>query len=163
MAIPEPFLDELLDRTDIVDLVSESVRLTQKGRNYWGLCPFHSEKTPSFSVSADKRIFKCFGCGKGGGAINFVMELDNLSFREAVEVLAKRVGMEVPDSGPSAGMRERREKLLELNKQGRPDLPQVAVRSRGGGGTGLSAKAWAVPLHPDQLRAGLRSQQLGTP
>ena len=117
MAIPEPFLDELLDRTDIVDLVSESVRLTQKGRNYWGLCPFHSEKTPSFSVSADKRIFKCFGCGKGGGAINFVMELDNLSFREAVEVLAKRVGMEVPDSGPSAGMRERREKLLELNKQ----------------------------------------------
>lgn len=104
MAIPEPFLDELLDRTDIVDLVSESVRLTQKGRNYWGLCPFHSEKTPSFSVSADKRIFKCFGCGKGGGAINFVMELDNLSFREAVEVLAKRVGMEVPDSGPSAGM-----------------------------------------------------------
>ena len=78
MPIPERFLDELIARTDIVDLVSESVRLTKKGRNYWGLCPFHSEKTPSFSVSADKQIFKCFGCGKGGGAINFVMEMENL-------------------------------------------------------------------------------------
>ena len=88
MAIPDRFLDELIARTDIVDLVSESVRLTKKGRNYWGLCPFHSEKTPSFSVSADKQIYKCFGCGKGGGAINFVMELDNLPFRDAVALLA---------------------------------------------------------------------------
>ena len=63
MAIPDRFLDELIARTDIVDLVSESVRLTKKGRNYWGLCPFHSEKTPSFSVSADNQIYKCFGCG----------------------------------------------------------------------------------------------------
>ena len=67
MPIPERFLDELIARTDIVDLVGEYVRLTKKGRNYWGLCPFHSEKTPSFSVSPDKQIFKCFGCGKGGG------------------------------------------------------------------------------------------------
>ena len=74
MAIPERFVDELVARTDIVDLVSEYVRLNKKGRNYWGLCPFHSEKTPSFSVSADKQIYKCFGCGKGGGAINFVMD-----------------------------------------------------------------------------------------
>ena len=118
MAIPEQFLDELLSRTDLVDLVSESVRLTKKGNSYWGCCPFHSEKTPSFHVVPDRQIYKCFGCGKGGGAINFVMELENLSFREAVEVLAKRAGMEVPDSGgPSAGMRARREKLLELNRQ----------------------------------------------
>lgn len=117
MAIPDRFLDELIARTDIVDLVSESVRLTKKGRNYWGLCPFHSEKTPSFSVSADKQIYKCFGCGKGGGAINFVMELDNLPFRDAVAVLAKRAGLEVPDSGYSAGAKERREKLLTINKQ----------------------------------------------
>lgn len=117
MAIPERFLDELIARTDIVDLVSESVRLTKKGRNYWGLCPFHSEKTPSFSVSADKQIYKCFGCGKGGGAINFVMELDNLPFRDAVVLLAKRAGLEVPDSGYSAGAKERREKLLAINKQ----------------------------------------------
>lgn len=117
MAIPERFVDELVARTDIVDLVSEYVRLTKKGRNYWGLCPFHSEKTPSFSVSADKQIFKCFGCGKGGGAINFVMEMDNLPFIDAVKLLAKRVNMEVPETGFSPGMRERREKLLEINKQ----------------------------------------------
>lgn len=117
MAIPDRFLDELIARIDIVDLVSESVRLTKKGRNYWGLCPFHSEKTPSFSVSADKQIYKCFGCGKGGGAINFVMELDNLPFRDAVALLAKRAGLEVPGSGSSAGAKERREKLLTINKQ----------------------------------------------
>ena len=118
MAIPEQFLDELIARTDLVDLVSESVHLTKKGSSYWGCCPFHSEKTPSFHVVPDRQIYKCFGCGKGGGAINFVMEMENLSFREAVEVLAKRVGMEVPDAGgPSAGMRERREKLLEINRQ----------------------------------------------
>ena len=109
MPIPERFLDELIARTDIVDLVGEYVRLTKKGRNYWGLCPFHSEKTPSFSVSPDKQIFKCFGCGKGGGAINFIMELDSLPFRDAVGVLAKRVNLEVPDTGGfSAGMKERR-------------------------------------------------------
>ncbi len=117
MAIPERFIDELVARTDIVDLVSEYVRLTKKGRNYWGLCPFHSEKTPSFSVSADKQIYKCFGCGKGGGAINFMMEMDNLPFLDAVKVLAKRVNMQVPETGSSPGMREQREKLLEINKQ----------------------------------------------
>ena len=92
MPIPERFLDELMARTDIVDLVSESVRLTKKGNSYWGCCPFHSEKTPSFHVVPDRQMYKCFGCGKGGGAINYVMELENLSFREAVEVLAKRAG-----------------------------------------------------------------------
>ena len=118
MAIPDQFLDELLARTDIVDLVSESVRLTKKGNSYWGCCPFHSEKTPSFHVVPDRQIFKCFGCGKGGGAINFVMELESLPFRDAVAVLAKRAGMSVPDlGGPTAGMRERRDRLLEINRQ----------------------------------------------
>ena len=116
MAIPERFIDELVTRTDIVDLVSEYVRLNKKGRNYWGLCPFHSEKTPSFSVSADKQIYKCFGCGKGGGAINFVMEVDNLPYIDAVKVLAKRANLEVPETGSNPGMRERRQKLLEINK-----------------------------------------------
>ena len=118
MAIPGRFLDDLIARTDLVDLVSESVRLTKKGNSYWGCCPFHSEKTPSFHVVPDRQIYKCFGCGKGGGAINFVMELENLPYRDAVAVLAKRVGMEVPESrGDSPGMRERREKMLEMNKQ----------------------------------------------
>lgn len=118
MAVPERFLDELIARTDLVDLVSETVRLTKKGRNYWGLCPFHSEKTPSFSVSADKQIFKCFGCGKGGGAINFVMEMENLPFWDAVVLLSKRAGMEVPERNTySTGMKERREKLLTINRE----------------------------------------------
>ena len=134
MAIPDRFLDELIARIDIVDLVSESVRLTKKGRNYWGLCPFHSEKTPSFSVSADKQIYKCFGCGKGGGAINFVMELDNLPFRDAVALLAKRAGLEVPDSGSSAGAKERREKLLTINKQAARTFPRWLYAPEGADG-----------------------------
>ena len=118
MPIPEQFLDELMMRTDLVDLVSESVHLTKKGNSYWGCCPFHSEKTPSFHVVPDRQIYKCFGCGKGGGAINFVMEMENISFREAVEVLAKRAGMTVPETGGhSPGMRERREKMLDINRQ----------------------------------------------
>ena len=119
MPIPERFLDELIARTDIVDLVPESVRLTKKGNSYWGCCPFHSEKTPSFHVVPDRQMYKCFGCGKGGGAINFVMEMENLPFRDAVEVLAKRAGLEMPadTGGPSAGARARREKLLAINKQ----------------------------------------------
>ena len=118
MPIPERFLDELVARTDIVDLVSESVHLTKKGNSYWGCCPFHSEKTPSFHVVPDRQIYKCFGCGKGGGAINYVMELENLSFRDAVAVLAKRAGMEVPQTaGLSPDGRARREKLLTINKQ----------------------------------------------
>ncbi len=117
MALPDHFLDELIARTDLVDLVSQSVHLTKKGNSYWGCCPFHSEKTPSFHVVPDRQIYKCFGCGKGGGAINFVMELENLSFREAVEVLAKRAGMAVPQWGASPGARERREKLLTINRE----------------------------------------------
>ena len=118
MAIPEQFLDELVARTDIVDLVSESVRLTKKGNSYWGCCPFHSEKTPSFHVLPDRQMYKCFGCGRGGGVINYVMELENLPFRDAVAVLAKRAGMEVPEiGGPSAGMQERRKKILDMNRQ----------------------------------------------
>lgn len=118
MPLPERFLDELIARTDIVDLVGESVRLTKKGSSYWGCCPFHSEKTPSFHVVPDRQIYKCFGCGKGGGVINFVMEMENLPFRDAVAVLAKRAGMAMPEmEGPSSGMRERREKILEMNRK----------------------------------------------
>lgn len=118
MPLPDRFLDELLSRTDIVDLVSESVRLTKKGNSYWGCCPFHSEKTPSFHVVPDRQMYKCFGCGKGGGAISYVMELENLPFRDAVAVLAQRAGMPMPETGRSVpGARERRDKLLEINKQ----------------------------------------------
>lgn len=118
MPLPERFLDELIARTDIVDLVSESVRLTKKGNSWWGCCPFHGEKTPSFHVLPDRQIYKCFGCGKGGGVVRYVMELENLSFQDAVTVLARRAGMAVPEfGGASPGARERREKILEMNRQ----------------------------------------------
>ena len=117
MAIPESFLDELVARTDIVELVGGYVRLIKRsGSNMFGLCPFHSEKTPSFSVSSDKQIYHCFGCQKGGGAINFVMEIENLEFRDAVEFLAKRAGMTMPDEGAPDEFLHKRRRMLELNR-----------------------------------------------
>ena len=116
MAFPEKFITELKDRSDIVDVVSGYVRLTKRsGANLFGLCPFHSEKTPSFSVSPDKQIYHCFGCGKGGGVINFIMEIENLSYPEAVEFLAKRAGMQMPEEVDGAESR-RRARMLALNR-----------------------------------------------
>lgn len=116
MAFPEAFLQELVEKNDIVDVVSGYVRLTKRsGANQFGLCPFHSEKTPSFSVSPDRQIYHCFGCGKGGGVINFIMEIENLSFPEAVEFLAKRVGMPIPEEENSAESKRRR-RMLDLNR-----------------------------------------------
>ncbi len=117
MAIPEHFLDDLNGRLNIVDVVSAYLPLTKKGGNYWGLCPFHHEKTPSFSVSESKQIFHCFGCGKGGGPIRFVMEMDSLSFPEAVRKLAGQAGLEVPDDGGDSAWRGKRKRILELNRE----------------------------------------------
>ena len=116
MAFSESFLTELTERNDIVDVVSGYVRLGKKsGSNMFGLCPFHSEKTPSFSVSPDKQIYHCFGCGKGGGVINFIMEIENLSFPEAVEFLAKRAGMPIPEEENDRESRKR-SRMLALNR-----------------------------------------------
>ena len=118
MSIPDSFLDELNSRLSIVDVVSSYVTLNKRGANYWGLCPFHREKTPSFSVNEEKQIFHCFGCGKGGGAIRFVMEMENLSFPDAVRRLAQRAGMEVPEEDRGdRNSRERRKRVLELNRE----------------------------------------------
>ena len=115
-AFPETFLTELTERSDIVEVVSSYVRLTKRsGSNLFGLCPFHSEKTPSFSVSPDKQIYHCFGCGKGGGVINFIMEIENLSFPEAVEFLARRANMPVPEQADDRESKKR-SRMLALNK-----------------------------------------------
>ncbi|MDE6107429.1 MAG: DNA primase [Oscillospiraceae bacterium] len=114
--IPERFIDELISRSDIADVVGDYVHLTPKGGNMWGLCPFHSEKTPSFSVNRDRQIYKCFGCGKGGGAINFIMAMENLSYPEAIRFLAKKQGMEVPaESGESEDRRKKVQRAIEAN------------------------------------------------
>ena len=116
MAIPESFLDALTERCDIADVVSRYVPLTRKGGNLFGLCPFHNEKTPSFSVSPEKQIYHCFGCGKGGGVVNFIMEIENLSFPEAVHFLADQVGMTVPEEGQDRELGIQRKRMLALNK-----------------------------------------------
>ncbi len=117
MAIPSAFLDELVARSDIVDVVSDYVTLTPKGGSYWGLCPFHGEKTASFHVLPDRQLYHCFGCGKGGGVISFVMELENLPYVDAVRLLAKRAGMEFPERDMDESSRRKRAKLLALNKE----------------------------------------------
>ena len=116
MAFPQSFMDELVARSDIVDVVGSYVQLSRKGSNLFGLCPFHSEKTGSFSVSPDKQIYHCFGCKKGGGAINFIMDVENLSFPEAVRFLAKRAGMEVPEEEGDREAARHRQRLLDLNR-----------------------------------------------
>ena len=94
--IPQSFIDDLLNRTDIVDVVSSRVQMKKAGKNYTACCPFHKEKTPSFSVSPDKQFYYCFGCGAGGNALGFIMDHDNLDFPQAVEELAKAASMEIP-------------------------------------------------------------------
>jgi len=116
MAFPQQFLDELISRSDIVDVVSSYVALAKKGSNYFGLCPFHNEKTGSFSVSPDKQIYHCFGCKHGGGVINFIMEIENLPFPDAVRFLAKRANMDVPEDSADRDAARRRKRLLDLNR-----------------------------------------------
>ena len=97
--IPQDTIDRIRDSADIVDVVSRHVDLTKRGRNFFGLCPFHNEKTPSFSVAPDKGIYHCFGCGNGGSALNFIMEIEKISFVEAVTQLGKELGIEIEFSG----------------------------------------------------------------
>src|SRR5258707_393770 len=112
MAFPPGFLDELRNRVSLADLVGRRVRLTRKGREYAGLCPFHNEKTPSFYVVEDKGFFHCFGCGAHGDAIGYVMRADNLDFVEAIERLAGEAGLAVPQSTPQERERAQRPKTL---------------------------------------------------
>ena len=117
MAIDDRFLEELTARCDIVDIVSRYVSLKKSGSNYFGLCPFHNEKTPSFSVAPDKQIFHCFGCGAGGGPIRFIMNAEGLGFQDAVRFLAKQYNMTVPETGQSPRQTHRRERVLAALKE----------------------------------------------
>ena len=116
MAFPENFIDELIQRNDIVDVVGSYVNLSKRsGQNYFGLCPFHNERTPSFAVNPSGQFYHCFGCGKGGGVINFIMEAENLPYPDAVAFLAKRAGMQMPEESQDRDAGRRR-RLLELNR-----------------------------------------------
>ena len=117
--IPQSFIDDLLSRADIVDVVDSRVTLKKTGKNYSGLCPFHKEKSPSFSVEPEKQFYYCFGCGAGGNAIGFVMNYENLDFPQAIESLATSMGIEVPreESAIAQQQREKNQGLYEILKK----------------------------------------------
>ena len=117
MAFPEAFIDELVARNPIEDVVGQHVNLRRSGANLFGLCPFHGEKTASFSVAPDKGIYYCFGCHKGGGVINFQMEIEGLSYPDAVRALAERVGMQVPEDEQYQSRYRQQERLWALHKE----------------------------------------------
>src|ERR1700680_1750646 len=112
MAFPPRFLDELRQRLSLADIVGRRGRLPKRGREYVGLCPFHNEKTPSFSVVEDKGFYHCFGCGAHGDVISFNMQTGSLSFPEAVEALAREAGLEVPKATPEERERAQRQTTL---------------------------------------------------
>ncbi len=120
MFYPEELVEEVRTRNDIVEVVSQYVKMTKKGSNYFGCCPFHNEKTPSFSVSPSRQMYYCFGCGAGGNVITFTMEYGNYTFPEAMKVLADRVGISLPEREATEEEKARaslRSRLLEVNKE----------------------------------------------
>lgn len=141
MPLPELFLQELKSRCDIVDVVSSYVNLKRRGRNMVGLCPFHSEKTPSFNLYPENGSFYCFGCGAGGDVITFVRRIENLDYMEAIRFLAQRAGLQVPENQVDDGLAKLKAKILEINRetaryfhkvllspQGRPGLDYLLNR-----------------------------------
>ena len=121
MRYSENLIEEVRERNDIVDVISNYVQLKKKGSTYFGLCPFHSEKSPSFSVTPAKQMYYCFGCGAGGNVYTFLMEYENFTFPEAVEYLAERCGMPLPkmeEESPEAKKEaDRKTSLLEIQKE----------------------------------------------
>lgn len=148
ISIPDHIIDEIRDRTDIVTVISDHVVLKKVGKNFKGLCPFHSEKTPSFSVSPDKRIYHCFGCGVGGNVFKFLMEIQSISFPEVLKVLAERAGIPLPrnssDNSTDPGHKER-ESLRKLNEAATRYFQSLLKNPEGG----LSARNYLTSRHFD--------------
>ena len=120
MYYPDSVIDEVRSRNDIVSVIGQYVSLKRAGSGYQGLCPFHSEKTPSFHVTPSRQTYKCFGCQKGGNVFTFVMEYENVTFPEAVRILASRAGYELPkqeETEYGAQLRTKKERMLALYKE----------------------------------------------
>ena len=148
ISIPDHIIDEIRDRTDIVTVISDHVVLKKTGKNYKGLCPFHSEKTPSFSVSPDKRIYHCFGCGTGGNVFKFLMEIQSISFPEVLKVLAERAGVPLPrnTSNQSADPKQKeRDALRKLNEAATRYFQSLLKNPE----SGLSARNYLTSRHFD--------------
>jgi DNA primase len=146
ISIPDHIIDEIRDRTDIVKVISDHVVLKKSGKNFKGLCPFHSEKTSSFSVSPDKRIYHCFGCGVGGNVFKFLMEIRSISFPEALKALAERTGIPLPRNSSNhstdSGHKER-EFLRKLNEAATRYFQSLLKNPEGG----LSARKYLTSRH----------------
>jgi len=167
MAIPQTFIQELLARADIVDIVGRYVQLKKGGANFMGLCPFHGEKSPSFSVSPSKQFFHCFGCGKNGNAIGFLMDHAGMTFVEAVQDLAQQFGMQVPQEEASPQDRARAQEQKEkqntltsvLEKAGEAyrrqlkDAPRAVQYLKGRGLSGEVAKRFGLGYAPEGWRS----------
>ena len=154
--LPQAWLDELRDRADIVQVVSRYVQLNPKGGRYWGLCPFHGEKTPSFSVNPQRQMYYCFGCHAGGSAITFVMEMEHLDFMDAVKLLAEQVHMEVPElthSREDSESKSRKERLYEANKQCARFF-HAQLWKEEFGNSGVSARTGVERQHYPHFRSG---------
>lgn len=173
--IPQDFIDELLSRTDIVDIVQSRVTLKKQGKDWMGLCPFHDEKSPSFSVSQDKQFFYCFGCQASGTALDFVKDFDRVDFPAAVEILANRAGMEVPRTGPaeSPERAQRRKSIYEILEQSsqfyrdqlrrHPDRDRAVEYLKGRGLSGEVARDYGLGFAPpgwDNLYSSLAKTNL---
>ncbi|KAB7627299.1 DNA primase [Alkalilimnicola sp. S0819] len=156
--IPEQFIDEVVNRTDVVELVGARVKLKKAGRNYSGLCPFHNERTPSFTVAPDKQFYHCFGCGAHGNAIQFLMEYERMEFRDAVELLARQAGLEMPREVQGAGPRPQHEQLYRLLGQAaqsyqrwlreHPERARAVDYLKGRGLSGEIAQRYAMGYAP---------------
>ena len=164
--IPEHFIQSLLNRVDIVDLVKARVPLKKRGANYSGLCPFHQEKSPSFTVSEPKQFYHCFGCGKHGNAVGFLMDYENYGFVEAIEELAKSLGLSIPYEGESDNIQEQTEPLYKALSSA-STLFQKNLRShtesafavnylKGRGVSGKTAKRFNIGFAPDEWELTLK-------
>ena len=129
MYYPEELIEEVRQKNDIVDVLSGYVKLQKKGSSYFGLCPFHNEKSPSFSVSRQKQMYYCFGCGAGGNVFTFLMEYENYSFPEAVKVLADRAGVDLPEMEYSKEARERADLKSYITWRSISWRPSIFTRS----------------------------------
>ena len=158
--IPQPFIQDLLNRVDIVDVVGRHVQLKKGGANLMGLCPFHNEKSPSFTVSPTKQFYHCFGCGAHGSAIGFLMEHAGLSYVEAIKDLAQSVGLTVPEEQPGQGQRRDgpdsatlialMERASRFYRDTLKTSPEAISYLKGRGLTGEIAKAFGLGYVPDE-------------
>ena len=167
MAIPQNFIQELVSRADIVEIVGRHVQLKKGGANYMGLCPFHSEKSPSFSVSPSKQFYHCFGCGKNGNAISFLIENNGMTFIEAVQDLAQQFGMQIPEDDATPQDRERAaqqrakqatltdvlEKAGEAYRKHLKNSPKAVAYFRGRGVSGEIAREFGLGYAPEGWRS----------